>query len=117
MGIFGIPMFVYSDFLQGWQWGHTSASAIYDQMIVSIYFSLGICLARAIRYPERNRGLIEFTILSSYLHGAVMLFHSLMMPEHRGHLFGDVWILFGAISLHVPFMLDLRRSPQRWTTS
>ena len=113
MGIVGIPAFVYFDVLNGWKWEHTSSSAIYDQMLVSIYFALGISLSRTIKRPEKNRSLLEFTILSSYLHGGVMLIHS-MMPEHRGHLFGDVWILFGAVSLHLTLWLDERRNPKRW---
>ena len=115
MGIIGIPLLVYFNLLNGWKWEYASSSAIYDQMMVSIYFALGICLARAVRIPEKHRSLIEFTILSSYFHGAVMLFHSLMMIEHRGHLCGDVWILFGAVSLHLVFWLDKRQNPERWS--
>ncbi len=31
-----------------------------------------------------------FTIVSSLVHAAIMAYQSLQMPEHMGHLYGDV---------------------------
>lgn len=39
MGAFGVPFFVYFDVLGGWKW--VPHNAIYEQMIVSIYISIG----------------------------------------------------------------------------
>jgi len=52
MGLIGIPLAVYFDFLEGWRW--PPYNAIYDQMIVSVYFAVGICSAMAIRNPLKN---------------------------------------------------------------
>ncbi|WP_321902725.1 DUF6632 domain-containing protein [Paraburkholderia tropica] len=76
----------------GWAW-HTGHSD-YQAMIVGIYATLGVFLVRAARDPLANLSLIWFTIWSSVVHGAIMAVQSLMAPEHRGHLLGDVPALF-----------------------
>jgi uncharacterized membrane protein len=100
MGVLGIPLFVLLDHFGGWQW--QPHNAIYDQMIVSIYFVLGICCLFALRQPLQHSLFLWFVVWSSVAHGAVMLFHAASMPLHRGHLLGDVWILAGAVSLGFP---------------
>ena len=94
---FGLPVVVFADPLGGWRWA--PFNSVYDQMIVSVYVALGICLMRAARDPIANWSLLEFTVLSSILHGGVMLYHAVTMPMYRGHLVGDVWILAGAFQL------------------
>jgi hypothetical protein len=59
-------------------------------MIVGVYATLGIFLILASRDPDANRSLIAFTIVSSVVHAAIMAWESLRMPEHMGHLWGDV---------------------------
>ena len=54
----------------------------YERMIVAIYVALGVCLWRAAADPRRHVLLIDFTILSSVLHGAVMLYDS-FAREHQ----------------------------------
>ena len=71
-------------------------------MIVSVYFALGICAARSIRDPVRHASFLWFVAISSFTHGAVMLFHALHDPTHLHHLIGDVWILAGGASLAWP---------------
>ena len=44
-GLLGIPLAVYFDLLEGWRW--TPYNAVYDQMMVSVYFAVGICSAIA----------------------------------------------------------------------
>lgn len=109
-GLAGIPFAVYFDLLGGWRW--PPYNAIYDQMIVSVYFALGICSARAVRYPIRHASLLWFIAISSFTHGIVMLFHALDNPMHLHHLFGDVWILAGGASLAWP-LWRLRRADDR----
>ena len=99
-GLVGIPAAVYFDLLGGWRW--PPYNAIYDQMIVSVYFALGICAARAIKDPVRHSSFLWFVAISSFTHGAVMLFHALHDPMHLNHLWGDVWILAGGASLAWP---------------
>ena len=62
----------------------------YFMMIVGVYATLGVFLVMASRDPAANRSLIWFTVWSSVVHAAIMAFQSLQMPEHMGHLYGDV---------------------------
>lgn len=71
----------------------------YERMIMSIYVALGICLWRAAADPRRHVLLIDFTILSSLLHGGVMLYDSFAREGEHAHLWGDVPMLFAAAAL------------------
>jgi len=73
----------------GWAW-HMSGHSTYLQMILGIYATLGVFLLLAARNPLNNLSLIWFTVWSSVVHGGIMAVQSLVYPEHRGHLFGDV---------------------------
>ncbi len=85
----------------GWAWHHTGQS-VYLQMILGIYATLGVFLLMAARDPASNRSLIWFTVWSSLVHGGIMAAQSIVYPEHRGHLLGDVpALLFVAIVLAV----------------
>jgi hypothetical protein len=87
----------------GWAW-HTGAPYANDyyMMIVGVYATLGVFLILASRDPAANRSLILFTIVSSLVHAAIMAWQALQMPEHMGHLYGDVpALLLVAIVLFV----------------
>jgi len=75
----------------GWAW-HEGApyESDYFMMIVGVYATLGVFLIMASRNPAANASLIMFTIVSSLVHAAIMAYQSLQMPEHMGHLYGDV---------------------------
>jgi hypothetical protein len=73
----------------GWVW-HMSGHSTYLQMILGIYATLGVFLLLAARSPLTNLSLIWFTVWSSVVHGCIMAVQSLVYPEHRGHLLGDV---------------------------
>ena len=75
----------------GWAW-HAGAPYTNDyyMMIVGVYATLGIFLILASRDPAANRSLILFTIVSSLVHAAIMAWQAIQMPEHHGHLYGDV---------------------------
>ncbi len=73
----------------GWVW-HTSGQSNYLQMILGVYATLGVFLVLAARNPLKNLSLIWFTVWSSVAHGGIMAAQSLVYPEHRGHLYGDV---------------------------
>ena len=72
----------------GWTW-HTGHSD-YPLMIVGVYATLGVFLLMASRDPLANLSLIWFTVWSSIVHAGIMLVQSFEMPEHHGHLLGDV---------------------------
>ncbi|MFM9936100.1 MAG: DUF6632 domain-containing protein [Novosphingobium sp.] len=110
-GLIGIPAMVYFDPFGGWQW--QPENPIYDQMIVSIYFALGVCALRAIRHPLEHVSFLWFVVISSTTHGGVMLYHAVVHPMHIGHLLGDVWILAGALSLALPLLSLRARSDVR----
>jgi len=73
----------------GWIW-HMTGHSTYLQMILGVYATLGVFLLLAARDPLRNLSLIWFTVWSSIVHGGIMAVQSLVYPEHRGHLYGDV---------------------------
>jgi hypothetical protein len=88
-GIFMVGIFVLTRvWPSGWAW-HPVQPA-YLQMILSIYFVLGLFLFRAAADPARHLSLIWFTVWSSLAHAAVMAYHSLVDPAQIGHLWGDV---------------------------
>jgi len=73
----------------GWAW-HMTGHSTYLQMILGIYATLGVFLLLAARNPLNHLSLIWFTVWSSIVHGGIMAVQSLVYPEHRGHLLGDV---------------------------
>ncbi len=77
----------------GWAW-HRGGTSLYLQMIIGIYATLGVFLIVAARNPLGHLSLIWFTVWSSIVHGGIMAVQALVYPEHRGHLFGDVPVLF-----------------------
>ena len=78
----------------GFRWAHPTEHRAYERMIIAIYFALGLCLVPAALNPERPVILIDFTILSSLLHGAVMTYDSFAQEHEMTHLVGDVPVLF-----------------------
>jgi hypothetical protein len=76
----------------GWTW-HAGYSD-YPLMIVGIYATLGVFLILAARNPLASLSLIWFTVWSSVVHGGIMAVQALAQPQHRGHLWGDVPVLF-----------------------
>lgn len=75
----------------GWAWlPGAPYESDYFMMIVGVYATLGVFLILASRNPAANRSLILFTIVSSAVHALIMAWQSFSMPEHMGHLYGDV---------------------------
>jgi hypothetical protein len=91
--MFVLP-FMFDLWPAGFRWAHPAMHPAYERMIIAIYFALGVCLVPTALAPERHVILIDFTILSSLLHGAVMTYDS-FAQEHEGmHMVGDVPVLF-----------------------
>lgn len=86
--------FMFDLWPAGFRWAHPSMHPAYERMIVAIYFSLGVCLVPTAMNPERHVILIDFTILSSILHGAVMTYDSFAQEHEMTHMVGDVPLLF-----------------------
>src|SRR5246127_2507863 len=64
-----------------------------DDMMLSLYFALGIFLLMAVRNPSANRSLIAFAAWSSFAHGAVMAVLAVHIASERGELLGAVALL------------------------
>jgi hydrogenase/urease accessory protein HupE len=85
----------------GFRWAHPGENPAYERMIVAIYFALGVCLVPTALDPDRHVMLIDFTILSSVLHGLVMTYDSFAQEHEMTHLVGDVPILFALAAVLV----------------
>ena len=81
----------------GWRWEPYHPH--YEQMMVGIYLTLGVCLLLAARDPLRHLSLIWFFVWSSAVHGSIMTVQALSGSQHRGHLLGDVPALLIAAAL------------------
>jgi hypothetical protein len=90
----------------GWAW-HQTGQSLYLQMILGIYATLGAFLLIASRDPLANRSLIWFTVWSSVVHGGIMAAQSIVFPEHRGHLAGDVPALL-IVAVVLAFLMPRR---------
>jgi len=86
--IVGVYPMMMSLWPSGWRWQPNQPE--YEQMIMGVYATLGVFLIIASRDPLKNRSLIWFTVWSSLVHGGIMAFQALQMPEEHGHLVGDV---------------------------
>src|SRR5215471_8748758 len=84
----------------GWSWVQPESL----QMIMGIYFTLGVFLLLASRNPLAHRSLIWFTVWSSVAHGVIMGAQALAMSQHRGHLPGDVLALLVVAALLAALM-------------
>ena len=70
----------------GWSPPHPG----FERMITAVYASLGVFLLLAARRPERYVPIIDFTIVSSLAHGAVMAIDAWREPANRLHLATDI---------------------------
>ncbi|MDJ0864548.1 MAG: hypothetical protein QNK03_00470 [Myxococcota bacterium] len=94
----GLP-FAFDLWPAGFRWGHPHGHPAYERMIIAIYMALGVCLIFAARDPLRHAILIDFTILSSILHGGVMTYDAFAMEGELTHLVADVPLLFAVAAL------------------
>lgn len=76
----------------GWAWGQGHSH--YLMMIIGVYATLGVFLLIASQNPLAHKSLIWFTVCSSAVHAGIMAVQSLSDGSERGHLVGDVPVLF-----------------------
>lgn len=102
-GLFLVALlpFMFDLWPGGFRWAHPSMHPPYERMIIAVYWSLGVCLLLSARDPLQNVILIDFTILSSALHGLVMAYDSFAQEHEMMHLVGDVPILLALAALLV----------------
>lgn len=84
-------------------WRQDQSMYTFDMML-SLYFALGIFLLTAARNPSANRSLIAFTAWSCFAHAAVMAVTSFSKSGYRG----DIW------GVGVFFIIGVALNEQRW---
>jgi len=67
-------------------------------MLGALYVAYGILMIRGARDPKANAALFDFGILSSVLHGLVMIPQAFYYPNEHAHLWADIPAL-GVITL------------------
>jgi drug/metabolite transporter superfamily protein YnfA len=72
-----------------------------DQMILSIYISLGVFLLIAARNPRQHRSLILFAGWSTLAHDSVMVVHGIQYHDLRSDLLGYAIIAVVGLALIV----------------
>jgi hypothetical protein len=72
-----------------------------DDMMLSLYVTLGVFLLLAVRNPSAHRSLIAFAAWSSFAHAVVMSTLGLELPSERtGFLIGSgVLVVIGVVLL------------------
>ena len=108
--VLGLP-FMFDLWPGGFRWAHPAEHRVYERMIIAVYFALGICLVPAALDPERHVIIIDFTILSSLLHGGVMTYDAMAQQHEMTHLVGDVPLLFALAAVLIWL------HPRRWRQS
>jgi hypothetical protein len=69
-------------------WPNWQPNHEFEQMMLSLYVTLGVFLLLAWRNPSAHRSLIAYAAWSSFAHAAVMTAQSFHIPSDRGHLLG-----------------------------
>ena len=90
--IAGVPAMMMVIWPEGWSW--TPSQPEYEQMIMGIYFTLGVFLIRAAKDPMAHASLIWFTIWSSIVHAGIMLVQALNDATEHHNMLGDIPALF-----------------------
>lgn len=104
MRVVGWGMFLFFPltaflFPAGFLW-RTHPESVYDPfspyaaMLGAMYIALAIVLIRSSAEPEKHTAIFDYVIISSIIHGIVMLFQSIFIPHELVHLLGDVPLLF-----------------------
>jgi uncharacterized membrane protein len=75
------------------RWHNPAVNLADEHMIIAMYIALGICFLMGARDPARHSIIIDYTIISSILHGAVMFYYALALEGEMAHLWGDVPLL------------------------
>jgi hypothetical protein len=91
LALFGIyPMTIV--WPSGWAWGQGYSH--YLMMFIGVYATLGVFLLVASQNPLAHKSLIWFTVCSSAVHAGIMAVQALSDVSERGHLVGNVPVLF-----------------------
>ncbi len=95
MGVsfFGLP--ILTDLLPSlFRWSNPAVNMADEHMIVSMYYALAVCFLIAAKDPVRHAIIIDYTIISSILHGGVMAYYAMILDGEMPHMWGDIPFLF-----------------------
>ena len=93
-------------------WHVANRSDYGDDMLLSVYFALGIFLLIAVRNPSGNRSLIAFAAWSSFAHAAVMAVLAIQNASERGGFLVAVAVL-GIIGVALIVLAPAKQSEER----
>ena len=77
------------------RWSNPEVNLADERMIIAMYIALGVCFLMGAKNPVGTSIIIDYTIISSILHGGVMLYYALKLKGEMPHMWGDVPLLFG----------------------
>ena len=80
---------------------HANQSMYTDDMMLSVYVTLGIFLLLASLNPSANRSLIAFTAWSSFVHAMLMAGQAFARVIARGELIGSAVLVVIGVALIV----------------
>jgi hypothetical protein len=91
---------------------HANLSMYTEDMMLSLYVTLGIFLLMAVRNTSANRSLIAFTAWSSFAHAAVMAVMAFQKAGERGELLIAVAVL-GIVGAALIMLAPAKQSGER----
>ncbi len=71
-----------------WMWEPRQPE--YEQMIIGVYFVMGVFALIAARAPEKHLALIWFIAISNLVHGGIMFIQAMADPTEYPNLYGDI---------------------------
>lgn len=93
ISFFGFPVIIELLPAQ-FRWSNPAVNIADERMILAMYIALGVCFLMAAKDPVRHAIIIDYTIISSILHGGVMFYYALVLEGEMPHMWGDVPMLF-----------------------
>ncbi len=91
---------------------HANQSMYTEDMMLSLYVTLGIFLLLVARNPSANRSLIAFTAWSSFAHAAVMSVMAFQKADERRELLIALAVL-GIIGVALIVLARAKQSVER----
>jgi hypothetical protein len=83
----------------------------YFFMLAAMYIALGFLMVRGARDPKRNVALFDYGIVSSIIHGGIMIPQAFIYPNEHAHLWAD--IPFAGLVIVILWIWHPDRGPSR----
>jgi Ni,Fe-hydrogenase I cytochrome b subunit len=66
-------------------------------MVAAMYVSYGFLMVKGARNPLRNVALFDYGIVSSIVHGGIMIPMAFYYPNEHAHLWADIPFAFALV--------------------